>query len=132
MFICYSAWGENLFSANNEDWRRHRRVVAPAFTPKTYNLQLYLLMVLFTKFIDFTSYAMVWKETRILYRDMCASERWSEKREFIVNNINRLPLKVGFSHGLSSSEFALMTWTSVLFHHHLSLWFRFAYVMGRG
>lgn len=34
-------WGDNLFSANHDEWKRHRRIVAPSFTPKTYNSIFY-------------------------------------------------------------------------------------------
>ncbi|KAJ7174494.1 cytochrome P450, partial [Mycena filopes] len=33
-FTTDSVWGSSVASANGEDWKRHRRVVAPAFTPK--------------------------------------------------------------------------------------------------
>lgn len=36
MLISRRLWGDNLFSANDNEWKRHRRIVAPSFTTKTY------------------------------------------------------------------------------------------------
>ena len=31
----FSVWGPNLFAANGDEWRRHRRITAPAFSTAT-------------------------------------------------------------------------------------------------
>ncbi|KAJ7615498.1 cytochrome P450 [Roridomyces roridus] len=36
-FTTESVWGTSIVSANGEDWKRHRRVVAPAFTTKMFS-----------------------------------------------------------------------------------------------
>ncbi|KAH7906468.1 cytochrome P450 [Hygrophoropsis aurantiaca] len=63
-------WGENLVSANGETWKRHRRIVSPAFTTKTY--------------------ALVWQETISTYREMTAAESWESREEIILSDINHL------------------------------------------
>ncbi|KAJ7446632.1 cytochrome P450, partial [Mycena latifolia] len=37
-FTTENVWGSSIASANGEDWKRHRRVVAPAFTSKMHVL----------------------------------------------------------------------------------------------
>ncbi|KAJ6625855.1 cytochrome P450 [Mycena sp. CBHHK59/15] len=36
--IFISLWGDNVVAANGDMWKRHRRIVAPAFTNKTHSL----------------------------------------------------------------------------------------------
>jgi cytochrome P450 len=31
----HTYWGRNLLAANDIEWRRHRKVMQPAFNPKT-------------------------------------------------------------------------------------------------
>ncbi|KAF9525621.1 cytochrome P450 [Crepidotus variabilis] len=57
-------WGMNLVAADKEVWRKHRRIVGPAFNNSVYE--------------------MVWKETLQLYRDMTAAEQWDGKQEIVV------------------------------------------------
>ncbi|KAF8575025.1 cytochrome P450 [Ramaria rubella] len=66
-------WGDNVFSANDEMWKRHRRVVAPAFTTRTY--------------------ALVWKEAITTYNEMVAAEDWDTKGPGSVVHINPLTTK---------------------------------------
>ncbi|TFY70798.1 hypothetical protein EVG20_g2210 [Dentipellis fragilis] len=47
-------WGMNLIASEKETWRRHRRIMGPAFNQKTYSL--------------------VWSETACIYRDMSTTE----------------------------------------------------------
>ena len=35
VFNLLSGWGPNMFTENDEVWRRHKRIVAPAFNPRT-------------------------------------------------------------------------------------------------
>ncbi|KAG8808633.1 hypothetical protein FRC17_003861 [Serendipita sp. 399] len=49
-------WGENLVSAKADTWKRHRRILQPAFNSKTYE--------------------MVWNESTRFYHEMVAAEKW--------------------------------------------------------
>ncbi|KAF8626099.1 hypothetical protein AX15_005083 [Amanita polypyramis BW_CC] len=53
-------WGMNLFSANGETWRRHRRITGPAFNYKLYE--------------------HVFDESIAMYNDMTASEQWASRK----------------------------------------------------
>lgn len=37
----YSLWGDSVITANYDNYKRHRRIVAPGFTPKTWDVLLY-------------------------------------------------------------------------------------------
>ncbi|KAI0064327.1 cytochrome P450 [Artomyces pyxidatus] len=52
-------WGMNLIAAEKETWRRHRRIMGPAFNP--------------------TMYSLVWSESIRIYRDMVSTEGWDKK-----------------------------------------------------
>ncbi|KAJ7750460.1 cytochrome P450 [Mycena maculata] len=67
-------WGDNILAASGDMWRRHRRVVAPAFTSKTYDL--------------------VVSETIATYNEMIEGENWRQDGEFLVTDFNRLPRKL--------------------------------------
>ncbi|KAH6873723.1 cytochrome P450 [Coprinopsis sp. MPI-PUGE-AT-0042] len=63
-------WGMNLVAAEGgEEWRRHRRVMGPAFSNDLYQL--------------------VWKKTAETYRDMCAAEGWNDKKVVEVERIQK-------------------------------------------
>ncbi|CAG8704398.1 12589_t:CDS:2, partial [Acaulospora colombiana] len=53
-------WGRNLLAAHDTEWRRHRKIMQPAFNPKTYE--------------------MVWDETLRLYNQMLAFEKFPTKK----------------------------------------------------
>ncbi|KDR68944.1 hypothetical protein GALMADRAFT_160726 [Galerina marginata CBS 339.88] len=69
-------WGENIFSSEGEIWKRHRRIMAPAFSTKTY--------------------AKVLEQTKELYREMVQEEGWEGKVEVVVDSIHRLTMRVAF------------------------------------
>ncbi|KAF9269573.1 cytochrome P450 [Marasmius fiardii PR-910] len=52
-------WGPNLAASNGEQWRKHRRVMGPAFNQKLYRT--------------------VWKKTQEIYREMVLSPEWSNE-----------------------------------------------------
>ncbi|KDQ07358.1 hypothetical protein BOTBODRAFT_180786 [Botryobasidium botryosum FD-172 SS1] len=52
-------FGENVAVVQKERWKKHRRVLNPAFSPKLYTL--------------------VWKESIRTFRDMISTEGWVEK-----------------------------------------------------
>jgi len=66
-------WGMNVFSANGETWRKHRRIVSPSFNN--------------------TLYEHVFHETITLFRDMVTSEKWSDQNEVHVPIFQRLTQK---------------------------------------
>ncbi|KAH6870889.1 hypothetical protein BKA70DRAFT_1242202 [Coprinopsis sp. MPI-PUGE-AT-0042] len=78
-------WGVNLVAAEGgEEWRRHRRVMGPAFSNDLHQL--------------------VWKKTADTYRDMCAAEGWTDKK---IVEVERLALLV-----IGSCGFVFrFTWT---------------------
>ncbi|KAJ7100647.1 cytochrome P450 [Mycena belliarum] len=67
-------WGENIVAASGDHWRRHRRIVAPALTSKTY--------------------ALVVAETIATYKEMVEGESWKAGEDNLVIDFNRLPQKL--------------------------------------
>ncbi|KAJ7176649.1 cytochrome P450 [Mycena filopes] len=67
-------WGENLVAASGDMWRRHRRIVAPALTSKTYTMLI--------------------AETIATYREMVDAEGWGDKEQVLVTEFNRIPRKL--------------------------------------
>ena len=64
----------NVLSSEGEDWKRHRRIVAPAFNP--------------------TTYLNVWETTVNVYKDIIDKERWEGKDTITVNNFSVITHKV--------------------------------------
>ncbi|KAJ3533539.1 hypothetical protein NMY22_g7289 [Coprinellus aureogranulatus] len=60
-----SNWGSNIFVVSGENWKRHRRVMTPAFGRKTYEAVL--------------------KETLSVYREMLEDEGRSSKDSFAMD-----------------------------------------------
>ncbi|KAJ7678182.1 cytochrome P450 [Mycena polygramma] len=67
-------WGDNLLAASGVMWKRHRRIVVPALTSKTY-----ILLV---------------AETIATYREMMDGEGWSCKNDIFATGFNRVPRKL--------------------------------------
>ncbi|PPQ69426.1 hypothetical protein CVT24_001475 [Panaeolus cyanescens] len=63
----------NLIAADGEVWRKHRRVMGPAFNGKLYDL--------------------VWKETLDTYREMVSAEGWLGKSSVEIPAVQRLTFK---------------------------------------
>ncbi|KAJ8515205.1 hypothetical protein ONZ45_g7341 [Pleurotus djamor] len=53
-------WGKNVFTENGNEWKRQRRILAPAFTNKTY--------------------ALVCQETSSTYQEMSSAEGWDDAK----------------------------------------------------
>ncbi|KAF7360369.1 hypothetical protein MVEN_00766600 [Mycena venus] len=70
------AWGMNLASAEGAMWRKHRRIVGPAFGPELYKL--------------------VWKKTFEIYRDMIEIEGWKDREIVKIPVIQNITLKLAF------------------------------------
>ncbi|KAF8155579.1 cytochrome P450 [Crassisporium funariophilum] len=67
-------WGMNLVAADGETWRKHRRIMGPAFNNKLYQ--------------------MVWTETLKTYHEMVVAEGWTGKKEIDVPVIQTLTFKL--------------------------------------
>ncbi|KAJ7106841.1 cytochrome P450 [Mycena crocata] len=67
-------WGDNVISASGDIWKRHRRIMAPAFTRKV-------------------RYSIVVAETIATYWEMLAAEGWEALQSVEVANVNDLPQK---------------------------------------
>ncbi|EJD08594.1 cytochrome P450 [Fomitiporia mediterranea MF3/22] len=68
-------WGMNLAGAEGGDvWRRHRRIMGPAFNNKTYTL--------------------VWNETRRVYKEMVAHEGWLAEDTIDIPTIQTYTFKL--------------------------------------
>lgn len=81
-------WGPNIFAANGEDWKRHRRIITPAFCNATY--------------------VSVWKETARVVDEMVTNEGWLNKSLVEIPSMHDLTYKYamiliatcGFGHRL--------------------------------
>jgi hypothetical protein len=75
--MCISReWGLNILSSDNEDWRRFRRIMGPAFNTQTYSL--------------------VWAETLRVYKDMITTEDWAQKDVITLDSIQAYTTRVAF------------------------------------
>ncbi|KAJ7100252.1 cytochrome P450, partial [Mycena belliarum] len=71
-----TSWGMNLAGSDGLVWRKHRRVMGPAFGTELYKL--------------------VWKQTSRLYRDMLEAEELKTKDSVDVPIVQRITLKLAF------------------------------------
>uniref|UniRef100_A0A0W0GCJ7 Cytochrome P450 n=1 Tax=Moniliophthora roreri TaxID=221103 RepID=A0A0W0GCJ7_MONRR len=69
-----SLWGTNLAASNGEAWRKHRRVMGPAFNVKLYRI--------------------VWEKTREIYKEMVSEGEWATKREVDVDPLQSITYKL--------------------------------------
>ncbi|KAF7344608.1 hypothetical protein MSAN_01943000 [Mycena sanguinolenta] len=67
-------WGMNIISAEGALWRKHRRIVGPAFGPKLYKL--------------------VWNKTLEIYRDMIQVDGWKDKNSVNIPVTQRITSKL--------------------------------------
>ncbi|KAJ4473118.1 cytochrome P450 [Lentinula aciculospora] len=67
-------WGMNLFAAEGDVWRKHRRVMGPAFNNELYRL--------------------VWSQTMKTYRDLVTSEKWQEKGSISAPAVQEFTFKL--------------------------------------
>ncbi|CAK5261847.1 unnamed protein product [Mycena citricolor] len=69
-------WGMNIVAADGQVWRKHRRIMGPAFGTELYQL--------------------VWKESIRLYREMISVEEWESESAAKVPVVQELTLKFAF------------------------------------
>lgn len=67
-------WGMNIVAADGEMWRKHRRIIGPAFNNRLYE--------------------MVWSETLDTYREMISAEGWTTKDMMEVPVVQKLTSKL--------------------------------------
>ena len=82
--LSYSILGMNVLSSEGEDWKRHRRIIAPAFNP--------------------TTYLNVWETTVNVYKEITEKEYWEGKETVTVNNFNLITHKVSVRFYLDSNR----------------------------
>ncbi|KLO18993.1 cytochrome P450 [Schizopora paradoxa] len=69
-------WGNSVFAADHDDYKRHRRIVGPSFTSNTY--------------------PPLWRESASLYNEMVESEGWPDSKvtsEIHIPSASRLASK---------------------------------------
>ncbi|KAJ3973688.1 cytochrome P450 [Lentinula raphanica] len=98
----FLSWGINLVSAEGDIWRKHRRVMGPAF-----NNELYVLLLSFhnSSLIHHPA-DIVWTQTVKTYRDLQTLEKWAEKGTVVVPVVQAITFKFAFSV-LASCAFGL-------------------------
>ncbi|KAH9973784.1 cytochrome P450 [Lactifluus volemus] len=69
-------WGTNLITSDKDDWRRHRRIMGPAFNASTYSI--------------------VWAETSRVYRDMISVEGWAKKDLVTLGAVQAYTTRLAF------------------------------------
>ena len=73
--------GDNVFASVGETWKRHRRVLAPAFTQSMYK--------------------NVWSVSERMYDFLCDEDGWNKEKVVKIDDINRLTRKVCILRGWS-------------------------------
>ncbi|KAH7911852.1 cytochrome P450 [Hygrophoropsis aurantiaca] len=66
-------WGPSVASTERDMWKKHRRIVGPAFNNETY--------------------ALVWASSQNLYADMLTAEGWDDRNMVDVSSVQALTLK---------------------------------------
>ncbi|KDQ59781.1 hypothetical protein JAAARDRAFT_632566 [Jaapia argillacea MUCL 33604] len=66
-------WGRSVFSENGDQWKRHRRILSPAFSSSTH--------------------ALVWEESVSTFREMATSEGWNELDAVSIPAVSALTMK---------------------------------------
>ncbi|KAF9529864.1 cytochrome P450 [Crepidotus variabilis] len=67
-------WGTNLLAADKEIWRKHRRVVGPAFSPNLHQ--------------------DVWTQTLQIYQEAIVAENWMSRTEIQIPCIQAITFKL--------------------------------------
>ncbi|KDQ12284.1 hypothetical protein BOTBODRAFT_420075 [Botryobasidium botryosum FD-172 SS1] len=84
-------FGSNVATLQKETWKKHRRVLNPAFSRKLY--------------------AMVWKESIRIFRDMVETEAWDKKESVDIPTLGDLTAKFTLSIVASCAFGFRSTWS---------------------
>lgn len=87
-------FGQNVLSENTDNWRKHRKIMQPAFNT--------------------TTYEFVWQETTRIYQDTVQGENWVTKSgdTISIKSINNLTHKIGL-YVITACGFGLtFPWTA--------------------
>jgi hypothetical protein len=105
IFHLYVYFTNSHDTGNGDTWRRHRRIVGPAFNNKTFvsSCSIYFSSPLIGLF--FGRYDLVWTRTASLYYDMMTSEGWTDKTVVNVPIVQELTSKVCLLTSPSTSLF---------------------------
>ncbi|KAH9973813.1 cytochrome P450 [Lactifluus volemus] len=72
----FGEWSSSVLHTNKDDWRRHRRIMGPAFNTSTYSI--------------------VWAETSRVYGDMISVEGWSQKDLVTLRQVQAYTTRLAF------------------------------------
>ena len=105
-------FGDNVFASVGETWKRHRRILAPAFTQSLYK--------------------NVWATSQKMYELMVEEDGWRTKKVVEIDDINKLTRKVRVLFCSSQLWFAnaithVIVGDALRYHH---LWLRSPHVLG--
>ncbi|KAH7926118.1 cytochrome P450 [Leucogyrophana mollusca] len=73
MSAAFLFWGPNIVAAERDLWRKHRRIMGPAFNNQTY--------------------ALVWTASQNLYADLLEAEGWNNRHTIDVPSVQKLTFK---------------------------------------
>lgn len=83
--------GPNVVTTAGDDWRRQRKVTAPAFDGQV--CVLYFIILLHS-FINKLSYVDVWNTTTRLYHEMLNSKAWRSGDSHFFESFDEIPVRV--------------------------------------
>ncbi|KAI0788446.1 hypothetical protein C8Q75DRAFT_232476 [Abortiporus biennis] len=75
----FMLWGDNLIASDNQLWKRHRKIVSPAISNRTYEL--------------------VVNETLATCKELQEAEGWNDQQELSVKDIHNITLKKSLLEG---------------------------------
>ena len=107
--FAHSLWGPSVASEGGELWKRHRRVVGPAFNTKTWAVPC-LCSNKKAGLCTLSRYQLIRETTRTLYQEMIEQEEWIEKQKVTIDPLNEYMVKVrqGFRYNLNWCRIVLV------------------------
>ncbi|KAI0064333.1 cytochrome P450 [Artomyces pyxidatus] len=88
-----SVWGDNVLSTNNPEWRKHRRILGPAFTQTS-------------------TYVRLWSNAQRIYHEMTAFEGWDTQDEIEIPVMQKLTFRFALNVILSLGFGVDLPWDS--------------------